>query len=1000
MRPGMNPTLEELLRRPDPAVWAQVELAAVSASHKRNKNQDWIDADGGGFPSGMELTSNGSLRLTATVSTKLELVTSDGVHVDLDRDSPFLVAECQWGGPQPEDWELREIVAHLDPDTGGGQNVVFWVGQLFGLERIEDEGLTSKLHLVPLHGPVVVTAGPSAGGVTFAPPIGVELRPKILGPPGNGGDAFRNPTTFFFIFAIKSDGSSASNVGWSKDSTVGSVLTGGNLLNGVRLIQGLDGTYGLPAPIDTPRVSFRAGAFTAATVTWTTNLFDLGAAPAAGERVQLIGLAEIPSGTSVTFEVRNNADTAWVVFVDGDFADTLAGVTNKQTYKLRAILTPDSGGDITPVLVEIGIAAVVVEDISEIVEIVNLAWGFDPLSLKGEVTELALRGLTDPPRDFNDLLTELLTTFDLADILLRVYVGSPNLAREFWLHLDDFFIDDVAWVSGEYRILGLSMIHLLRSILPKFDDVANERKRLEFINAGLKTVYESLMNNDIAVPARFVGPGVEDDATQMTDKITDSDGKLEVDAVAYLDGRTVLTSQGRIKAVRVLDGFGIAAVFPLEEIEIVQVTPGLRQRSPEFVVPWDFDFVAQDFDQEVRRIHLASLTKLGSAKLDTEKVLAKVVARKITTQALASKVAQAYADAFGPGLIQIDFRPIYSFPELEPGDMVAVQFEGLAIKDPNTGRAIKGVLWGYGPIRRSSGWRNDALSVWIRSYSDIFSSFEDVAIRAFKTPEIFAITPTVASGGDVSVTIQTRNALSVRVKATNISFPTKTQVQADPVVDTDVDGVASSGSLIVLGEGQTAYIAALAYERADGTGRESDELTKVRAVEDSNHELIATVINDGFSITQNAAAPENGNVILSTDLAEAFSNLENANGRTTSFKIHFTVDTLLMAVGNILELVIFTNDGPISTTWTERVRRPYNQGLSSFIDAIVLTLALQANWDFRAQLQYVNPPGLDLATIMMHGEDNANPGVVFTVPTLKTIGDRYVLPVGADLWAT
>lgn len=995
----MNPTLEELLRRPDPAVWAQVELAAVTASHKRNKNQDWIEADGGGLPAGMELTSNGSLRLTASVSTKLELVTSDGVHADLNRDSPFLVAECQWGGVQPQDWELREIVAHLDPDTGGGQNVAFWVGQLFALERIEDEGVTSKLHLVPLHGPIIVTAPVSAGDVTFAPPIGAELRPKLLGPPGNGG-LFRDPTTFFFIFAIKSDGSSASNVGWSKDSTVGSVLTGGNLLNGVQLIQGLDGTYGLPAPIDTPRVSFRAGAFTAATVTWTTNLFDLGAAPAAGERVQLIGLAEVPSGTSVTFEVRNDADLAWVVFVDGDFADTLAGVTNKATYKMRATLTPDSGGDLTPVLVEVGIAAVVVEDISEIVEIVNLAWGFDPLTLKGEVTELALRGLTDPPQDFNDLLTELLTTFDLADILLRVYVGSPNLAREFWLHLDDFFIDDVAWVSGEYRILGLSVIHLLRSILPKFDDVANERTRLEFTNAGLKTAYESLLNNEIAVPARFVGPGVEDDATQITDKITDSDGKLEVDAVSYLDGRTVLTSQGRIKAVKVLDGFGITAVFPLEEIEIVQVTPGLRQRSPEFVVPWDFDFVADDFDKEVRRIHLASLNKLGSAKLDTEKVLAKVVARKITTQALASKIAQAYADAFGPGLIQIDFRPIYSFPELEPGDMVAVQFEGLAIKDPNTGRAIKGVLWGYGPIRQSSGWRNDALSVWIRSYSDIFSSFEDVAIRAFKAPEIFAITPTVASGGDVSVTIQTRNALSVRVKATNISFPTKTQVQAEAVVDVDVDGVAASGSLVVLGEGQTAYIAALAYERADGTGRESDELTKVRAVEDSNHTLIASVINDGWSAAQNTAAPENGVEILTLEGDEAFTNLEDANGRTTSFKIQYTVDTSGMVAGNIITLVIFSNDGPTSTTWTERVRRPYDAGQASFDDTIILTLAMEADWDFRALVTYKDLPGIEVGSITMHGEGDTKPGVVFTVPTLKTIGDRYVLPVGADLWAT
>ncbi len=999
MRPGMNPTLEELLRRPDPAVSVQVELAVVTKAHKRNKNQDWLDADGGGFPVGFQLTESGSLRLTATVSTTLELITSDGVHTDLDRDTPFNVAQCSWGGTEPEDWELREITAHLDPDTGGGKNVAFWVGQLFALERVVGIQDLREFHLVPLHGPIIVVAGASVGDVTFTPPTGVEIRPKLMGPPENGGTDFPDPTTFFFVFAIKNDGSSATNVGWSRDSTVGLVDTASNILDGVSLVQDDDGTYEVPGGIFTPRCSFRAGAFTAATVTWTTNLFDLGAAPASGERVQLIALAEIPSGTSALFEIRNDADSAWLTFVDGDFADTLTGVTNKQTYKMRVTLTPDTGGDLTPVLVEIGIAAVIVEDVSEIVDVGNIGWGFDPPTLRGEISELAMRGLTDPPRDFNDLLTELLANNDLADMLLRIYVGSPNLAREFWLHIDDYFIDDVAWASGEYRILGISVIHLLRSTLPKFDDVLNERTRLEFTNTGLKTFYESIMNNEIAVPARFVGPGVEDDATQITDKIDDSDGKLEIDAGAYLDGRTVLTSQGRIKAVKVLDGFGIAGVFPLDEIELVQVTPGLRQRSPEFVVPWDFDFVANDFTQEVRRIHLASLTKQGSAKLDTEKVLARVVARKIDTQTLASKVAQAYADAFGPGLIQIDFRPVYAFPELEPGDMVAVQFEGLAIKDPNTGRSIRGVLWGYGPIRRCVGWRNDAISVWIRSYSDIFSSIDDVIRRAFKTPTIIMVTPTVSSGGDVSVTVQTRNALSVRVKATNISFPTKTQVQAEPVLETDVDGVASSGSLVVLGEGETAYISALAHERVDGTGRESDDLVKVRAVEDSNHELIATNVNDGWSATQNAAAPENGNVFLNDDLEEAFSNLEDANGRTTSFKLQWTVLTTGMAVGNDVDLVFYTNDGPTSTTWTQRFKRKYEQGLASFDDDVTLIVAMGTDFDFRVQLVYTLPPGVQKAEIQMHGEDNAKPGVVFTVPSLKTIGDRYVLPVGVDLWA-
>jgi hypothetical protein len=441
--------------------------------------------------------------------------------------------------------------------------------------------------------------------------------------------------------------------------------------------------------------------------------------------VEFAAEGDLPSGSTIDYYVRNDADSAWVEYQDGDTPDDLAGVTGQQYYKIQATLTPDASGQVSPVLRMMGAREITIEDLSDVAEVVGIQQGVDPITGKGAITEAIIQAIQDGERDYNDAITTLLSSYDIGAIQFRAWVGHPNaatLARSNWMKLDDFLIDGYDVLSGAVRLRCLSPLVLVRGKVPIYNTGTNTREPLIYNASGLKTTYDDLLDAQIALPGRFRGPGVEDDTTTVSKIIEDSDAKAELDAIAFLNGGGIISSQGRVKYVDLFGDKSIVASFPSEELEPLGASPGFEDRIPEYYVPWDWSFDERIYKEEHRYSQAAALTKLGIARVEAPTILDPTVAEWITVATLADTVGNRMVDAFGTGLVTLSFRSTYAYPELEPGDLVAVQTDKFIARDPTTSRAIKGSLWVVGVVIGINGIWGQEFKVWVRGYEDIFAS--------------------------------------------------------------------------------------------------------------------------------------------------------------------------------------------------------------------------------------------------------------------------------------
>lgn len=731
MRAGWNEDLELRLRRADPAAHVIVEAVVTENEDVRKTTAEWSDADS---TTGFFLPSDGSLRLTGGTSAVVSNTSSDTYLTDLDRGSPFRVAMLRWGGTEAATFELDELTLHLVAQRNGGdpKTVAYWKVELWNLMNYE--AATGKMELVQIAAPVTVdaTGGTTAADVSFDFSA-QSVRPKRFRPEGGGSD-FPDPTTLVFLYALQDDGSAADNVGWSADSGGGSTGTG-NTIEGKILTRDTDGRY-TASSTDLPRMAVVKSTYSQTTLTYSTaspsNLLDLGAAPTG--TVEMVLRYEAPDGTTVTGEVSDDGVT-WVEFVDGDRVgednsaqggQDLSGVAVQQTYYVRATLDPGTAGA-TPVLREVGVRELSTTVYHHLTTVRAGSWAVDPISLKGEVPEASVTMVRDGVRDYLDAATELGSEKYPADIVFRVWIGHPDLARSKWLHVDDFLVDDGPMDGGgELTWLGISPLALAKGTIPPFS--GTQREIQTYAADTLKDVYDDLIDTQIALGNRYKGPGVATTSNSVSRTVTEMDGKAALDQVAYLAGGSVISSQGRVKFVRMhdLDGVGVRAVFFSDEIQGPEVRPGHRYATPEFFVPYNWSDEEKRFDSEYRNYHASSLTRIRRGRIDAPEYLDEGTARWIDTDTLAQAVGRRVVETMGTGLILWSFQSIYPYPELEPGDRVAVQTDRFVARDPNAGHALRGNRWAVAVVTAVHDVLGTRFDVWVQSYADILADATDI----------------------------------------------------------------------------------------------------------------------------------------------------------------------------------------------------------------------------------------------------------------------------------
>lgn len=139
-----------------------------------------------------------------------------------------------------------------------------------------------------------------------------------------------------------------------------------------------------------------------------------------------------------------------------------------------------------------------------------------------------------------------------------------------------------------------------------------------------------------------------------------------------------------------------------------------------------------------------------------------------------------------------------------------------------------------------------------------------------------------------------------------------------------------------------------------------------------------TSINDGWSTAQNSTAPENGDVELQSDGAVAFSNLEDADGSAAAtYRAFFDVDAGVMNAANTLTVQLAFNSASTSTSFTLGASRNYASGVLSTDEELSVITTLGSSYDLRLRISYSSDPGVEVATVTAHGEDNGQPGVQF-----------------------
>ena len=739
MRANFSTALEQRLRRPDSDVRLMVEAAVVENEDAKNSKDDWEGADS---TTGFDIFQDG-VRLDGTNTILIESTLATNLHTDLSGSTPWVAAQVVWSGTNPAEMEIHRIRATLDPqqDSGEATDVGYWVCDIFAVESIsnvETEGTRIMPLVSPLRVEVTNTTAPTEYTFDYAT-LPDRPRPKSVRPIDPSG-SITDPTSWIRIRAVTSNGTPATNVGWAYTTAV-NVTNGGNVMSGISVEDGIISDYVASDNGQLPTIGIETGTYATTTLMFTTtspnNRLDLTVAPATSSLVEFVGEGVARSGSALTYHVRATSGDSWTTYGDGQTGEDIAVAAN-DTYEVECILTPDAGGTVTPILRNLAAREVVTKDLSDVAEVVGGGFAVDPVELKGEIPECQIRAIRDGHRDFNDAITELLSIYDIGDIQFRIWVGSDNLQKKGsstqvaqWMKLDDYLIDDYQCESGAIILNCLSPLALCKAQLPKYDTAANQFDTLIYSVASswtLKDTYEDLRDNQLEVQGRWVGASIEDDTTEVAKQINErSEGKDELDAIAFLAGGCITSIQGRLSFVDMHEDKAVVAVFPSEEILPTLVSPGFANRIPEAVVEYKWNEDERRFENIIYRVHGPALANLGIARLSAPRRIPDVAAKWISgtnADVLASNVGKRWVNKFGTGMTLLGFQSVYAHPELTIGDLVGVETDSFVAVDPNTSNAVKGRKWIIGCIVETD-IMGKAFTVWVREYADIISTSTD-----------------------------------------------------------------------------------------------------------------------------------------------------------------------------------------------------------------------------------------------------------------------------------
>ena len=891
------------------AIVIERTAAGSPLAHIRDTSTEWGENDAGvshvdgGGSAVFTRFDDGTLRLKDTTNTLFTRTSHPNNQTDLGREDPFDAGMIQWGGTASSDIEILRVKLWLNPlvDPGQPREVARWRLLLWARTVTDANGN----YYAPLAEPLdVLVTTDSAAEITFDySSRSVRPKPKSVYPinelPDQGGTFLGNPVTLFQIVALDATGESAGNVALGVNDAETTFTDGSGQTLTRRRFKNLGYFQDQGVALGVPHLVLENGTYAASgTITFSSgNLFDLGGTPTTD--VELVGVVQTPPDTSVTLQVRNAADTDWVTFTNGQFENADLGLTLIQSKKMRATLTSNGAGTVSPTLRKLGRQAIRRIDFSRVAKIEGYEQAFDPETHKVEIPRPRLVAVKDGPRDFSSKIEKLLAQNYINDIRIRWMVGDKALGRSKWTHMDDFLVLDATPRQPVIEVQLVGLCALLKGLAPPFSpgvnyapdgtqsigsytdlaggttnihlgideaiadqtdgvrsgtspsnqeyiftfptptdiagrrlffdvdyakdqaageqidvrfriyrsttlvmesslivdigpnrtqktfeltedqranlglDLANargaivanapspgtgrraqlywarlrsggRRETVTYTGQTLKAVYDDLLANRLAVPANLRGPGIENTVDVVTKQLTglrrrkpsaqDVVGKTEIEALGFIADAAIGSSEGRIKAFDLSQGQPVRAIFRSRRIKIGEASPGHERRIPEYFGAYRWNEVTEEFQDEVRGFHTDSLLKIGTVGLGPPQWWDEEVGKWIDTDALAERIVLRVVNRLGTGMMLWSFNSVDRYPELEIGDMVAVETDLFCSRDPNLDIEIKGRRWIVGPLQRVGSGR--FFTIHPRGYADILAT-NDSGTRIGPRTEIF-----------------------------------------------------------------------------------------------------------------------------------------------------------------------------------------------------------------------------------------------------------------------
>jgi len=725
-----------------------VQTVVTTTSDIRDTKNDYaVRADA---TTGFVVYEEGGVRLsgsgtTAIVENTVRLTGADITALVPPISATLDVGVVEWGGAQAESIELFSATAYLDPDTGAGQEVTTWFAAIFRLARASVVAGDEVWDLQWL-GSDSVTAGGAAGDVTFTFARGQTV--PVTGPAPDVEEALRpsttpdQPATVLMVWALQGTGETAANAAWEADSGNTTMTDGSHSVTRYQLTQ-LDNNaelstttrYIASAPQSgVPTMSFGGNTYTSAVITWSAagpgDGIDLGAAPGASTLLELVLEAAEPADTTVVGQVDDGV-AGFTTFVDGDQIGVdrtaqggtdLSGLLRQQLYDIRANVNTSADTSKTPRLFRIGVREVTLEDVDALAEFGAGAWAIDPITCASEIPTLDLLLHRDGVNDYRSWAEELFAANHLNDLLLRVWIGHPDLARRYWLHVDDFLVDTYAPTTLGVEVACVSPLqYVLANIPPK---VTTVRSAIVYSGSTLKAVYDDIITGQVGVAARFIGPGIEDTSTTVTKTVRAKTQAIDVlREINFLNGSVLLSSQGRLKARPLFNEEPPEreAVFPLADTQILGIDAGHDRRITEFDV--SFGFTSGEFAGE--REHAASasvIANLGPTAVGQDAELDASTAEWIINSTHADVIGNRMVTLFATGMAQVRFRSATPRPWLEPGDPCSVEQDLYVGRDPSTGNGIRGRSWTRSMITQCHDVLGTEFTAWVQSWVPFLTS--------------------------------------------------------------------------------------------------------------------------------------------------------------------------------------------------------------------------------------------------------------------------------------